>query len=143
MEPAIDQPFQIHSQLLQDCHKLCEWQDCHLLLHRNASMPWLIIVPETNVTEFHDLDPEQQLQITRLSQRISDHFKSHFAAEKINFAAIGNVVKQLHIHVIGRHPNDALWPDVVWGAQLPDQTYSAKELATFRADIFNLLESLK
>ncbi len=132
--------FQIHPQLAADSHALFEWQHCHLRLHKNASLPWLIIIPETEHIEFHDLPTSLQLKITHISQVSADLFKSAHGAEKINFAAIGNVVQQLHVHVIGRHRKDPLWPDVVWGRTLPEQSYSADQLQTINTSIQNLLE---
>lgn len=132
--------FNIHPQLATDSHALFEWQGCHLRLHKNATLPWLIIIPETEHIEFHDLPGELQLRITLISQVSANYFKSTHGAEKINFAAIGNVVQQLHVHVIGRHHKDPLWPDVVWGQSLPEKTYAADQLQTLSTSIKNLLE---
>ncbi|MGJ8662192.1 MAG: HIT family protein [Marinicella sp.] len=134
------QKLQIHFQLAADSHELFKWQHCHLRLHKNASLPWLIIIPETALLEFHDLPQELQLEITHISRTVSQHFISQCGAEKINFAAIGNVVQQLHIHVIGRHPKDPLWPDVVWGNELPVATYTNEEFESIKADFIALLE---
>jgi len=87
-----------------------------LLLMNNALVPWFILVPEVQVTEFHDLPSEQQHQLLDEINALSGFIMAHFGAEKINLGAIGNKVRQLHIHVIGRFESDAYWPGVVWGA---------------------------
>ncbi len=132
--------FQINPQLAADSHELFDWQHCHLRLHNNASLPWLIIIPYTHVVEFHDLPAELQLEISHISQIVSNYFKAEFGAKKINFAAIGNVVQQLHIHVVGRNPQDPLWPAVVWGNPLPDKSYETHQL---KAISKNLIQQLR
>jgi hypothetical protein len=78
----------IHPQLITDSHELFNRQNCHVRLHKNATLPWIIIIPETDKIEFCDLPNEQQLEITHLSQMIGDYFKNACGAEKINFAAL-------------------------------------------------------
>lgn len=122
--------FEIDTRLLADSHPLFEWRGCHLRLHKNACLPWLIIIPETHITEYTDLAVDEQLKINQLARFISDHCKQSLGCDKINFAAIGNVVKQLHVHVIGRHKNDPAWPDVIWGKALPPAEYDDKQIQT-------------
>jgi len=137
-----DNCFQIHAHLQADSHSLCHWQGLHVRLHHNATLPWIIIIPAVDTTEFCDLDPDWQLKITRLSQCLGQHFKDRLGSQKINFAAIGNVVQQLHIHVIGRHEGDPLWPDVVWGNPLPVAHYSDREVTRWRQSLNTLVEAL-
>ena len=132
--------FQIHPQLIADSQPLLTWQGCHLRLHNNATIPWLIIIPVTQLIEFHDLPAALQLKITHISQVTSSYFKTELGVEKINFAAIGNLVQQLHIHVIGRHHQDPLWPGVVWGHQLPEKKYSIDVVKTIKNSLTTLLE---
>lgn len=132
--------FQIHQQLLTDSHELFSWQNCHLRLHKNATVPWVILIPVTDEIEFCDLSEELQLTITSLSRIIGAYFKQHLGAEKINFAAIGNVVQQLHIHVIGRHHKDPLWPDVVWGNKLPETNYNLGGIEDMKSAINQLMK---
>jgi len=129
----------IDNRLAADSHVLFDWQHCHLRLHKNATLPWVIIIPTTNKIEFCDLNQALQLEITAVSRIISHHFKTNCGVEKINFAAIGNVVQQLHIHVIGRNSKDPLWPDVVWGNQLPQQVYRAEEVENYRQALLSNL----
>ncbi len=131
--------FEIDHRLSADSHDLFVHQGCHIRLNNNASMPWLIIIPETDVIEFCDLSVENQMIITRISRLLSNYLKANMGSEKINFAAIGNVVQQLHIHVIGRHRQDPLWPDVVWGNPLPETRYSDSEISHWRENLVALL----
>ncbi|WP_223786905.1 HIT family protein [Marinicella meishanensis] len=135
-------PFQIDAQLLADSHPLGHWQQLHLRLHRNAALPWVLIIPETEVLEYCDLSQTMQQNISLLGAALGQHYKRHWASTKINFAAIGNVVQQLHIHVIGRHENDPLWPDVVWGNPLPKRSYSDDDLSQWQHKLAQLLETL-
>lgn len=110
------QVFALDSRLKNDCFVLCRLNLSHLLLMNNALFPWFILVPETDVTELCDLSvDEQQILIDEIN-RVSRFIKARFTVDKLNVAAIGNVVSQLHIHVIGRRMTDECWPGVVWGA---------------------------
>lgn len=109
--------FDLHPRLLEDCHGLGRLDLCHVLLHRNATLPWFILVPEvgTGVTELHEMDRDQRLRLDDELSRVARFVKSRLGAKKINVGAIGNLVPQLHVHVIGRDPADPCWPGVVWG----------------------------
>ncbi|MCX7553211.1 HIT family protein [Marinicella sp. S1101] len=130
MKHSPEQAFVIDPQLSLDTHWLFRWRTIHVLLHRNAALPWVILVPETELIEYHDLPASQQQDITEISRALGHHFKQQMGAEKINFAAIGNVVEQLHVHVIGRHKNDPFWPEVIWGKTLPDASYDEQQIHT-------------
>jgi diadenosine tetraphosphate (Ap4A) HIT family hydrolase len=102
-------------RLQADSHLLGEFDNCFLLLSNNALFPWFILVPETEEIEFHKLSPEQQASIQQHINAVARFIETHFATDKINIATIGNMVSQLHIHIIGRNRHDACWPGVVWG----------------------------
>jgi len=88
-----------------------------VLLASDANYPWLILVPRMpGVTEITDLDPNEQVQLLGEIDAAARALKSVTEYEKLNVAALGNVVAQLHVHVIGRRHNDAAWPKPVWGA---------------------------
>ena len=124
--------FVIHRQLLIDAYHLGRLSLCHVLLHRNASLPWFILVPETRITDFLDLTGD--LRSTALSEasRISGFVKQYFEYPRINFPAIGNVVAQLHLHVVGRKPGDPCWPAPVWGHLRETREYPAVEVLRLR-----------
>lgn len=132
--------FQIDPRLLSDTHLLLQVGSCQIRLHKNACVPWVILIPQTDCVEFCELSEARQLELTRLSRIIGDYFKAEHGAEKINFAAIGNVVQQLHIHVIGRHRQDPVWPDVLWGQKLPDLSWHDNELVKIQQRLTHLLE---
>ena len=107
--------FRLHPRLLADCHPLGRLSATHLLLHRNALVPWFILVPETAETNLLDLPADAREPVLDDCARISDHLTRVLGYPSINVAWIGNLVPQLHIHVIGRRPGDACWPKPVWG----------------------------
>ncbi|GAB6097382.1 HIT family protein [Desulfatiferula olefinivorans] len=103
-------------RLRADCFVLGRLSAGHLLLMNNRLFPWLILVPETEKTELYELDEVVLTLLVADINRISRLLKSAFPVDKLNVAAIGNVVSQLHIHVIGRSTTDPCWPGVVWGS---------------------------
>ena len=120
--------FVIHRQLLLDAHRLGRFPLCHLLLHKNSAVPWFILVPQTNVTDLFDLTADLRSAALDEARRVSSFVKQRLEYPKINFAAIGNVVPQLHIHVVGRKPDDCCWPAPVWGHLREMREYPASEV---------------
>ena len=110
------QYLELDQKLQEDCYVLGSWDKTKILLSRNANFPWFILVPETKHTEFYKLDLSQQQQLLDLINKLSAFVVKHFPVTKLNVATIGNVVAQMHIHIVGRHQDDACWPAVVWGA---------------------------
>jgi len=107
--------FSLDPQLAKDCLVLAESDTSLLLLMNNALVPWFILVPRTNETELHALDATTQAALLKEVNLLASKVKTVFAVDKLNLAAIGNVVQQLHVHVIGRRHTDYCWPNVVWG----------------------------
>ncbi len=107
--------FEIHERLREDCHVLGRFELCHLLLNRNAAVPWLVLVPEVDATDLLDLAPPSVAEILAEAYAVSRFIKHYLDWPKVNFAAIGNLVPQLHLHLVGRRPGDACWPLPVWG----------------------------
>ena len=109
--------------------------DCsRLLLVDNSAVPWLILVPEVDATEFHELTPGVQQRVLNEINSLSVFLKSHIGVDKINLGAIGNKVPQLHVHVVGRFRSDAYWPGVVWGAA-PGSAYEVQTVENLRRDL--------
>jgi diadenosine tetraphosphate (Ap4A) HIT family hydrolase len=125
--------FEIHPCLLADCHRLGRIGACHLLLHRNASLPWFILVPETAVADLLDLDPPVREAALDACALVCAYIKAEFKVPKVNFAAIGNLVPQLHLHVVGRTPDDPCWPAPVWGNLDAGPEYSLEQIAAITA----------
>lgn len=103
-------------RLQNDCFVLGKLEVSHLLLMNNRLFPWLILVPETPAVELYELDSGTQRALWSEINRLSGLITTCFTVDKLNVAAIGNVVSQLHVHVIGRHVGDRCWPGVVWGS---------------------------
>lgn len=126
-------PFALHPQLLVDCHPLGKLAHSHLLLHRNAQVPWFILVPETDLGNLLDLPIPQRDGVLADCKRVSDYLTGVLACPKINVAWIGNLVPQLHVHVIGRRPGDPCWPKPVWGNLAQSREYGAEAVDAIRA----------
>jgi diadenosine tetraphosphate (Ap4A) HIT family hydrolase len=99
-----------------------------VLLHKNGMIPWFILVPQTEVTDLLNLPEPVRSTAIAEAAAVSEFVKKTFGRPKVNFAAIGNVVPQLHLHVVGRKPGDACWPAPVWGNLTETREYSAVEL---------------
>lgn len=110
--------FIVHPRLLADCHQLGCLELCRVLLNRNATVPWFILVPEVGqeIVELHELDETSRHQLAIELDLVARFTRARFDVAKLNIAAIGNIVQQLHVHVVGRHPDDPCWPGVVWGS---------------------------
>lgn len=130
---------EIHPQLRKDYLLLGQFKLCHLLLMNDANYPWFILVPNRdNISEIFQLTSNDQTQLTRESSILSRTLYDLFAADKINIAALGNLVPQLHVHHIVRYTNDPVWPAPVWG-QLPAKVYLEDELVVIIEKLKNAL----
>ncbi len=109
--------FELDQRLAADSYQLGDFDDSLLLLSKNALFPWFILVPKTQEIEYHKLSAEQHANIQQQINTTARFIEAHFPTDKINIASIGNIVSQLHIHIIGRNQNDACWPGVVWGTE--------------------------
>ncbi len=107
--------FVLDPKLLEDCHTLGSFDNSILLLMRNALFPWFVLVPQAKEIEFYRLDLELQLEILGQINFLSQFIDENYSIDKINIGAIGNIVSQLHVHVVGRRKTDVCWPGVVWG----------------------------
>ena len=129
----------IHPQLLQDCHHLGQLSATDLLLHRNASLPWFILVPDTELTDFLDLPAEHGRAVLADCVAVSGFIKNILGFDKVNFAGLGNVVPQMHLHVIGRSTVDPCWPQPVWGKLEGDESYSPEQLLEWQLALKRML----
>ena len=126
--------FVLDATLANDCHLLGELNDVLLLLMDNALVPWFILVPKTSVVELSDLSEPERRALYEAINLVSLLLRQNWPVEKLNVAAIGNVVRQLHVHVVGRREDDFCWPGVVWGRQ-ERQAYTAGQVAEIRAQL--------
>jgi diadenosine tetraphosphate (Ap4A) HIT family hydrolase len=126
MDSGTHAGWSLHPQLEADTVPLGDLPLSRVLLMNDANYPWLILVPRMpGITELTDLDPNEQVQLLGEIDGAARALKSVTAHEKLNIAALGNMVKQLHVHVIGRRTTDAAWPKPVWGVT-PAKAYEAE-----------------
>lgn len=120
----------LHPQLTRDCKRLGRFELCHLLLMLDANYPWFILVPDRDdIREIYQLSDEDQQTFLRESCLLAKTLMTLFKGDKLNIAALGNIVPQLHIHHIVRYTHDVAWPAPVWGKH-PAQSYAAQALVS-------------
>jgi diadenosine tetraphosphate (Ap4A) HIT family hydrolase len=132
--------FQLDDRLRADTVEVEDWDLSRVLLMNDANYPWLILVPRhAGLRDFHDLVGPDLLRLTaeivRASNKLIALFPDSGKPHKMNVAALGNQVPQLHVHVIARFTDDPAWPKPVWGvvpARPYDQTALAERLARLR-----------
>ena len=130
---------QIHSQLRADCHYLGSLPATEVLLIRNAAVPWFILVPDTRLQDVLDLPDEHRKMVMTDCAGIAAFIKQTLGFDKVNFAGLGNVVPQMHLHIIGRHSGDPCWPQPVWG-NLPEAgQYDPQQLLEWQSDLQRML----
>jgi len=118
----------IHPQLANDCLVIGRFNLCHLLLVKDANYPWFILVPDRDdVQEIYQLSKQDQAQLMDESCDLGEQLMQIFAGDKLNVAALGNQVPQLHLHHIVRYKTDPAWPTPVWG-KVPARAYNDEEL---------------
>lgn len=121
--------WQLHPQLARDTHPVARLVLSDLLLMDDARYPWLILVPRVeNAVEWVDLDRAQQAELTREIDRACRLLQAVSGPHKLNIATLGNMVPQLHVHVVARFTHDAAWPRPVWGVAVA-QPYAPEEAA--------------
>ena len=134
--------FKLHQQLQQDCIELLDFPLSKLLLLNDKNYPWFVLVPRVaDVKEIFQLDWQDQQQLLNESSLLAELLATFFNADKLNIAALGNMVEQLHIHHIVRYKNDACWPAPVWG-KLSAITYSEDEINDLKAKLLPQLTSI-
>jgi diadenosine tetraphosphate (Ap4A) HIT family hydrolase len=121
--------FELHEQLQKDTVVVGRFVLSLILLHRDSQYPWAILVPQRpEVTEIHHLDSNDRLRLIEESCQLAEVMVDLFAPRKMNVAALGNMVPQLHVHHIARFEKDAAWPHPVWG-RVPPVPYLDTALA--------------
>ena len=119
----------LHPRLQKDCLLVGRFTLCRLLLMRDANYPWFILVPDREgIAEIFELSEEDQGQLLRESSQLAAILAERFRADKLNIAALGNLVPQLHIHHVVRYREDAAWPAPVWG-RVPVRPYTPEALS--------------
>lgn len=121
--------FELHPRLEQDCVAIGSFELCRLLLMNDSQYPWFVLVPQVHgLRELYQLSKPQQWQLNEESTYLAERLANLYQADKMNIAAIGNLVPQLHIHHIVRYQSDKAWPAPVWG-KFPALPYTETQLA--------------
>jgi diadenosine tetraphosphate (Ap4A) HIT family hydrolase len=125
----------LHPQLAQDTAPVGDLALVRVLANRDATYPWVILVPRrAGVVEIIDLGEADRTRLMAEIAQVSEALKRLTACDKLNIAAIGNVVPQLHVHMVARRRDDPVWPRPVWGAA-PPRSYAAGDLEVFIASL--------
>ena len=136
------EPLTLDSRLENDCLILGYLDESLVLLMNNSQIPWLILVPDTSsaasADEFDLLSREQQIILLDQINLLSAFLRKYFQFDKLNIATIGNVVRQLHIHIVARSVNDYCWPGIVWGQDNQSQ-WTAGEVDNIRQQLATYL----
>lgn len=119
--------FQLDPRLENSSFKIVDLDLSEVRLKNNALFPWIILIPRvsSNITEIFHLSLEEQKILLAEITCVSKIMNTFFRPEKLNVGALGNIVSQLHIHVIARFQKDLCWPHGVWQANAPDKSYPA------------------
>lgn len=129
--------FTLHPQLATDTLHVTDLKLCRVLLMNNSNFPWLILVPmRENMREIFDLNADDYVMAMEEIRMVAAKFSEFTKADKMNVAALGNMVTQLHIHIIARFKNDEAWPNPVWNCGITGKVYDAEKRT-------NLIEQLK
>lgn len=134
--------FELHEKLAADTHSLGSSGLCEIRLMNDSTWPWVILVPKVeDVREIYELSKIQQIRLLGDASNLSEGMMQVFRGDKMNVAALGNMVPQLHLHHIVRHEGDPAWPGPVWGKQ-PPEAYSADELAAVTSRLEPVIKAL-
>lgn len=121
--------FKLDPKLEQDSIHITTLNSCQVLLKKNEEIPWIILVPQIpNLVEILDLNDLQYTQVMDEVKYCASIMKKVFSPEKLNVAALGNIVSQLHFHIICRYHNDRAWPNPIWGTKSTTHNKSDEEL---------------
>ena len=108
--------FMLNERLAAGGFEVARMHGCRILLKNEVHFPWFIVVPEVpqGTEDLHQLEEETFAEVMLAVRKVSRFVEAHFSPEKLNVASIGNIVRQMHIHVVGRSTDDSAWPGVVW-----------------------------
>lgn len=134
--------FTLDHRLAQDAHDITNLPLCNVRLMDNKCFPWLVLIPRVEgASEWIDLSREQQHQLSDEIAIVSHVLKALVTPDKLNVAALGNQVSQLHVHLIARYQSDAAWPKPIWSTV--HEAYSEAESRKFIYELKSALDSLQ
>lgn len=132
--------FEIHPRLASGGFEIGRIGGCRLLLKNNALFPWFLLIPEVEgIEDLHQLEPARYDEVMLAQRRVCEFVASYFQPEKLNVACIGNQVRQMHIHIVGRSSDDPAWPGTVWAFD-GKKSYTDEENEKIRAAARAFLE---
>lgn len=137
--------FRLDLRLARDTDKICDLDLCYLGLMNDARFPWLVLVPRIeDVVEIVDLSGNERARLWQEIEICSDVLKEQHSGCKLNIGMLGNIVSQLHVHIIARFDGDATWPGPVWGAGTAvdyerDQSAATRSLIEDRLGQFKVI----
>lgn len=122
--------FYLDDRLAQSSFFICDSELSQVRLKNNAHFPWIILIPKVSntITELSELREQEQMILMREITHYLRILKQHFQAHKMNIGTLGNIVSQLHIHLVVRYENDLLWPHSVWQANIPEKAYTQAQV---------------
>lgn len=133
--------FILDKRLREDTIIIGQFPLSLILLMNDANYPWFILVPQrAGVREVFELQDLDQVQLVKESSYFAKQLTSSYQPDKINIAALGNIVPQLHLHHLVRFRSDAAWPDPVWG-KVAKRPYNTRDLEAVRERVVDLLEN--
>jgi diadenosine tetraphosphate (Ap4A) HIT family hydrolase len=132
--------FTIHQQLKKDLIELGDLNLSKLFLLPDINNPWFILVPtKSEISEWHHLDTASQVILTEEISSLSFFIEEHFRPDKINIGSLGNIVPQLHIHIIARYKNDQRWPNPLWGVEHESDPTKIEKLVKLTREYFKFI----
>ncbi len=124
----------IDPRLVQESEFLCDLKLCRVYLKKDSEVPWIVLVPrKENCTELTDLNEKERYLLMDEIQKCCLALEEHFEFQKLNVATLGNIVSQLHVHVIGRLQTDRAWPNPIWGTSAKGDWISSEIYKQYEA----------
>lgn len=134
--------FEVDSQIASTCFELVDWPLSRVVLKNNADYPWLILIPRVeNITEIDQLPQQTRYMLMDEISQLSTIVRTYFKPNKVNIGSLGNIVTQLHVHVIGRFIDDAQWPFAVWQKTHHTNPYGEEKISILVSELQNELRS--
>ena len=133
--------FQLDERIQSSCFTLTDWPLSRVLLKNEAGYPWFLLVPrKNNIQEIHQLTKEERELLMEEVNQLSLVLNAFYKPEKLNIGALGNIVSQLHIHLVARSKQDALWPHGIWQSSFTATPYPKHQIESLVPDLKALIE---
>ncbi len=131
--------FKLHETLEKDLVEICNLKLSKLMLLPDSENPWVVLVPmRDDIREICELEWDDQVELLREINMISRYLSSNFSPDKLNIGALGNMVPQLHIHLIARFKTDRAWPGAIWGTKSTKETHDINKLEISLREVFDV-----